>query len=137
MGKPETDDLKKEVEMDEHQIPIADLEARLGTNVQTGLTAAAAKQLLEQNGYNELTPPKTTPEWIKFCRNLFGGFSTLLWVGSILCFFAYGMEIARGAENPQKDNLYLGVVLATVVIVTGWYCIRTLHVHERCMDHDW
>ena len=45
MGKPETDDLKKEVEMDEHQIPVADLEARLGTNVQTGLTAAAAKQV--------------------------------------------------------------------------------------------
>jgi len=121
MGKPETDDLKKEVEMDEHQIPLADLEARLGTSVQTGLTPDAAKQKLAEDGYNELTPPKTTPEWIKFCRNLFGGFSTLLWVGSILCFFAYGMEIARGAENPQKDNLYLGVVLATVVIVTGCF----------------
>ena len=45
MGKPETDDLKKEVEMDEHQIPIADLEARLGTSVQTGLTPDAAKQV--------------------------------------------------------------------------------------------
>ena len=45
MGKPETDDLKKEVEMDEHQIPVADLEARLGTSVQTGLTADAAKQV--------------------------------------------------------------------------------------------
>jgi len=20
---------------------------------------------------------------------------------------------------------------------SNWYCIRTLHVHERCMDHDW
>lgn len=45
MGKPETDDLKKEVEMDEHQIPVADLEARLGTSAQTGLTDAAAKQV--------------------------------------------------------------------------------------------
>ncbi|CAG5099506.1 Oidioi.mRNA.OKI2018_I69.XSR.g16556.t1.cds [Oikopleura dioica] len=122
MGKAnETDDLKKEVEMDEHQIPVEELCQRLGTNADSGLTADRAKELLAQNGYNELTPPKTTPEWIKFCRNLFGGFSTLLWIGSILCFFAYGMEIARGAENPQKDNLYLGIVLATVVIVTGCF----------------
>ena len=77
-------------------------------------------QIRARDGYNELSPPKTTPEWVKFCRNLFGGFSTLLWIGSILCFFAYGMEFAgEGKEDPVKDNLYLGIVLAVVVIVTG------------------
>ncbi|CBY39458.1 unnamed protein product, partial [Oikopleura dioica] len=73
---------------------------------------------IERDGYNELTPPKTTPKWIKFCRNLFGGFSTLLWVGAILCFLAYSIECIN-SEDPVEDNLYLGIVLATVVIVTG------------------
>lgn len=48
------------------------------------------KEIFAREGPNRLTPPKTTPEWIKFCRQLFGGFSTLLWVGAILCFIAFG-----------------------------------------------
>ena len=73
---------------------------------------------MKKDGYNELTPPKTTPEWVKFCRNLFGGFSTLLWIGAILCFVAYTIECTTN-DDPAEDNLYLGVVLAAVVIITG------------------
>ena len=75
-------------------------------------------QRLKRDGYNELTPPKTTPEWVKFCRNLFGGFSTLLWIGAILCFLAYTIECVSN-EDPAEDNLYLGIVLSAVVIITG------------------
>ena len=75
-------------------------------------------QRLKRDGYNELTPPKTTPEWVKFCRNLFGGFSTLLWIGAILCFLAYSIECVSN-EDPAEDNLYLGIVLSAVVIITG------------------
>jgi hypothetical protein len=42
---------------------------------------------------NALTPPPTTPEWIKFCQNLFGGFALLLWFGAALCFIAYGIQV--------------------------------------------
>ena len=90
------------------------------TNITAGLTKADAAERLARDGFNELTPPKTTPEWIKFCKNLFGGFSTLLWVGAILCFIAYGIE-ASSKEDPAADNLYLGIVLSTVVIVTGCF----------------
>ncbi len=38
-----------------------------------GLTPERAHQILERDGPNELTPPKTTPEWVKFCKQLFGG----------------------------------------------------------------
>ncbi len=41
---------------------------------------------------NCLTPPPTTPEWIKFLKNLFGGFAMLLWLGAILCFVAYFIQ---------------------------------------------
>ena len=74
--------------------------------------------MLERDGPNALTPPKTTPEWIKFCKNLFGGFALLLWIGAILCFVAYTIQ-ATTVEEPSDDNLFLGIVLTTVVIVTG------------------
>jgi sodium/potassium-transporting ATPase subunit alpha len=59
-----------------------------------------------------------TPEWVKFCNNLFGGFALLLWFGAILCFIAYSIQ-ASAYEEPPDDNLYLGIVLSVVVIVTG------------------
>ena len=40
-----------------------------------------------------LTPPAKTPEWVKFCENLFGGFALLLWLGAILCFLAYSIQV--------------------------------------------
>ncbi|MBN3288730.1 AT1A1 ATPase, partial [Polyodon spathula] len=85
-----------------------------------GLTVARAAELLLRNGPNCLTPPPTTPEWVKFCKQMFGGFSMLLWTGAILCFLAYGIQAALDDE-PVADNLYLGVVLAAVVIITGCF----------------
>merc|ERR1711981_115069 len=74
--------------------------------------------MIEKHGPNALTPPPTTPEWVKFCQQLFGGFATLLWVGAILCFVAYSIR-ASAYEEPPDDNLYLGIVLSAVVTVTG------------------
>lgn len=60
--------------------------------------------ILARDGKNELTPPKTTPEWIKFCKQLFGGFSILLWIGALLCFVAYGIQAASYDDVPG-DNV--------------------------------
>jgi len=51
-----------------------------------------------------LSPPKTIPEWVKFCKQLFGGFSILLWIGAILCFVAYSIQ-ATTSEDPPGDNV--------------------------------
>jgi len=118
--KAEMDDLKKELDMDEHRVPIEEMYQRLGTNPNTGLTKDKAKEILERDGPNCLTPPKTTPEWVKFCQQLFGGFSLLLWIGAILCFVAYSIQ-ASSMEDPPGDNLYLGIVLTAVVVVTGCF----------------
>jgi len=120
-AKPEQEnlnELKQELDIDFHKVPIGELCQRLGTNLETGLTAAQAKANTERDGPNRLTPPPTTPEWIKFCQNLFGGFALLLWLGAILCFLAYGIQ-ASTYEEPPDDNLYLGIVLTAVVVVTG------------------
>lgn len=58
---------------------------------------------MERDGPNQLSPPKTTPKWIKFCANLFGGFAMLLWIGAILCVIAYGIDYYT-LERPSKDN---------------------------------
>uniref|UniRef100_A0AAX7T2J4 Sodium/potassium-transporting ATPase subunit alpha n=1 Tax=Astatotilapia calliptera TaxID=8154 RepID=A0AAX7T2J4_ASTCA len=85
-----------------------------------GLTNAKAAEFLLRDGPNALTPPPTTPEWVKFCRQLFGGFSILLWTGAILCFLAYAIQAAT-EDEPAGDNLYLGIVLTAVVVITGCF----------------
>uniref|UniRef100_A0A8C3L716 Sodium/potassium-transporting ATPase subunit alpha-1 n=1 Tax=Chrysolophus pictus TaxID=9089 RepID=A0A8C3L716_CHRPC len=114
------DELKKEVSMDDHKLSLDELHRKYGTDLSRGLTTARAAEILARDGPNTLTPPPTTPEWVKFCRQLFGGFSLLLWIGSLLCFLAYGItSVMEGEQN--ADNLYLGVVLAAVVIITGCF----------------
>jgi len=114
-----TENLKKELELDVHKVPIEELLKRFNcTSIEAGLTDEQAKKGLEEHGPNALTPPPTTPEWVKFCQNLFSGFACLLWLGAILCFVAYTIQ-ATNYEEPPDDNLYLGVVLTAVVTVTG------------------
>merc|ERR1711935_1317582 len=111
-------ELKQELEIDVHRVPVEELCKRFSTNIENGLTADQAKKGNELHGPNALTPPPTTPEWVKFCQNLFSGFACLLWLGAILCFIAYGIQ-ASAYEEPPDDNLCLGVVLTAVVTVTG------------------
>merc|ERR1719266_1208164 len=115
----EMQNLKKELELDVHKVEKEELFKRWGvTDPSRGLTEAQAAANLAEFGPNALTPPPTTPEWIKFCQNLFGGFAMLLWIGAILCFVAYSIQ-ASAFEEPPDDNLYLGIVLTAVVVVTG------------------
>jgi len=132
-GKKNLNDLKQELVIDDHKIPIAELYQRLRTDPNNGLTTATAKANLERDGLNALTPPKTIPEWVKFLKQLFGGFSMLLWVGAILCFIAYGIE-RSASEDVLGDNLYLGIVLTVVVVVTGVFSFYQENKSSRIMD---
>merc|ERR1711962_555616 len=112
------DELKQELEIDVHKVTVDELCKRYGTNVENGLDEKQLAKNQAEYGKNELTPPPTTPEWIKFCQCLFSGFAMLLWFGAVLCFIAYSIQ-ASAYEEPPDDNLYLGVVLSAVVTVTG------------------
>eukprot|EP00066_Takifugu_rubripes_P015008 XP_011604274.1 PREDICTED: sodium/potassium-transporting ATPase subunit alpha-3 isoform X2 [Takifugu rubripes] len=114
------DDLKKEVPITEHKMSVEEVCRKFQTDIVQGLTNARAAEFLLRDGPNALTPPPTTPEWVKFCRQLFGGFSILLWIGAILCFLAYAIQAAT-EDDPAGDNLYLGIVLTAVVIITGCF----------------
>merc|ERR1712165_194143 len=119
-GKKEKNlnELKQELEIDVHRVSVDELCKRFNSNVGEGLTDDQVAKGIAEYGLNQLTPPPTTPEWVKFCQNLFSGFACLLWLGAILCFLAYGIQ-ASAYEEPPDDNLYLGIVLSAVVTVTG------------------
>merc|ERR1712198_639034 len=119
-GKKEKNlnELKQELEIDVHRVSVDELCKRFNSNVGEGLTDDQVAKGIREHGLNQLTPPPTTPEWIKFCQCLFSGFAMLLWFGAILCFIAYSIQ-ATAYEEPPDDNLYLGIVLTAVVTVTG------------------
>jgi len=116
--KQNLNELKQELEIDVHKVSVEELCKRFKTQVDRGLTDSQAKANFAENGPNALTPPPKTPEWVKFCQQMFSGFACLLWLGAILCFIAYSIQ-ATAYEEPPDDNLYLGVVLTAVVTVTG------------------
>lgn len=89
-------------------------------NILTGIFCVRTR--LERDGPNALTPPKTTPEWVKFCKNMFGGFSILLWIGAVLCFIAHSIT-AGVQENPSNDNVsfpsFVSAICVTVLVTVG------------------
>jgi len=131
--KKDLNELKKELEIDTHKASVDELCKRFNTNIDVGLTASAAKEGLEKYGPNALTPPPKTPEWVKFCKNMFSGFAMLLWTGAILCFVAYSIQ-ASAFEEPPDDNLYLGIVLTAVVTVTGVFSYYQESKSDKIME---
>jgi len=51
---------------------------------------------------------------IAFAR-VHGLFCLLLWAGAILCFIGYGLD------EEAIDNLFLGIILVLVIIITGLF----------------
>ncbi|XP_071398729.1 potassium-transporting ATPase alpha chain 1-like, partial [Centroberyx affinis] len=94
--KEKLEGMKKEMDIDDHEITIEELEMRYNSSVTKGMTTTFAHQVLERDGPNELKPPKGTPEYIKFARQLAGGLQCLMWVAAVICFIAFGIELARG-----------------------------------------
>ncbi|VDP79187.1 unnamed protein product [Schistosoma mattheei] len=81
--KDDLNELKQELDMDEHRISLDELYSRLSTDPQSGLTAEQA------NGTH---------------------------------------------EDPPKDNLYLGIVLSVVVVVTGCFSYYQESKSSRIME---
>lgn len=61
---------------------------------------------MKRDGLNALTPPKKMSEWVRFVKQMFGGFSVLMWIGSLLCFVAYALQLTI-LSDPGPDNVRL------------------------------
>ena len=84
------------------------------------MTTEAVEESRKRHGVNKLKESHRKSEFVNFINSIFGGFALVLWSGSILCFAAYALR-ATSFENPPNDNLYLGIALVGVAIITGLF----------------
>ena len=88
-----------------------------------GLSEDLAASVLQRDGPNAITPPRQTPEIIKFLKQLFGGFAALLWAGAIMCFGLFIAQLIQGSS--EMDN-----VIVSIVILNVTHCLIT-HTHTH------
>uniref|UniRef100_A0A8C0L2X3 Sodium/potassium-transporting ATPase subunit alpha n=1 Tax=Canis lupus dingo TaxID=286419 RepID=A0A8C0L2X3_CANLU len=88
--------------------------------MEIGLSASLAADLLLRDGPNALRPPRGTPEYVKFARQLAGGLQCLMWVAAAICLIAFAIQASEG-DLTTDDNLYLALALIAVVVVTGCF----------------
>ena len=104
-------------EITEHAMSTPDLMKLLQTDMERGLTEDEADRRYARDGPNRLTPPPRPSQWRRLLAHMAGGFSLLLWAGSILCFVVYSID-------GSPENLTLGIALFFVVSASGtfsWY----------------
>jgi sodium/potassium-transporting ATPase subunit alpha len=82
-----------------------------------GLNSDEVERLQKIWGKNAITPPKTTPWWVKFLWNLISGFQLMLWAGAAMCFVVVGIT-ANTPAGPDYQSLALAIVLILVVLIT-------------------
>ena|SRR5277367_1454711 len=81
-----------------------------------GLTNARVKDMQDLFGMNRMTPPSPTPSWVRFCKNLFGGFSLILWIGAALCMITFSIEYDLIDTKPYQNVSKSIVSLLTVIL---------------------
>ena len=121
VGSSKINELKKEIYTEEHKVNLDKLLAEFKTDAELGLTQTKAEVLLERNGPNKLTPPKEIPEWVKYLKQMTNGFAILLWIGALFSIIAFLINNSQDPEFASKSDLWLGIVLIFVVVVTGTF----------------
>eukprot|EP00445_Apocalathium_hangoei_P057382 CAMPEP_0204090374 /NCGR_PEP_ID=MMETSP0360-20130528/188866_1 /ASSEMBLY_ACC=CAM_ASM_000342 /TAXON_ID=268821 /ORGANISM="Scrippsiella Hangoei, Strain SHTV-5" /LENGTH=530 /DNA_ID=CAMNT_0051039633 /DNA_START=76 /DNA_END=1665 /DNA_ORIENTATION=- len=76
-----------------------------------GLSEQEAKSRYQRDGPNAMTPPKQTPEIVKFLMQFTNMFMILLMFASALSFLAYGLD------KTEAVNLYCGSALVIIVFL--------------------
>ncbi|KAJ6599519.1 hypothetical protein B0H10DRAFT_2084333 [Mycena sp. CBHHK59/15] len=111
-----------------HILAVDEICTRLSVSEKRGLDAPIAARRLAKNGKNVISrPPNNLARKIFFY--IFGGFGSLLFVASIICFIAWR---PLGDPHPAVPNLALAIVLLIVIaiqaIFNAWQDYSTGHV---------
>lgn len=69
-----------------------------------------------------------TPGWILYLLEYANFFSILLLVGGVLCFISYGLDTS------DPSNLYLGVVLFLVVVISSTFSFLQGRASRKVME---
>lgn len=122
------DKLRQDIDFIEHTWPPEKLYEYYGATTEGGLSSAQVLQNRAKYGPNSLTPPATTAWWIKYLMCYADVFMILLLVGGVLCFVAFGIDTS------DLTNLYLGVVLVLVVVISATFGYYTESKAEGVME---
>jgi len=101
------------------------------THRTEGLKLDQVSVSIKEHGKNILTEKDALPWYVVFISEMTGFFSLLLWFGSALCFLGYGIQEDKAED---QSNLYLGIVLALVVFVTGCFSYLQTSKAASLMD---
>ncbi|KXN71431.1 hypothetical protein CONCODRAFT_5866, partial [Conidiobolus coronatus NRRL 28638] len=112
-GENRDSSLAEELRNDYHTLSLDDVSSRYNTNIKGGLDGSSAAKRLARNGKNVISPPPSN-YFKKFIDYTFGGFSTLLWIASIICFLAYQ---PLGGDAADPTNLGLAILLLIVIFI--------------------
>lgn len=104
------------------QVVVSIHAAAIGLAASSELNASPAVACVWCSRLNQLTPPKTTPEIIKFLLQFTNPLMALLLVAGALTFMAYALQSPR-----DKNNAILAAALIIVVTLT---CVMS-YLQER------
>ena len=113
--------------MEDHKISMKEFEEKFETSAKNGLTDAQAEKKLAENGPNKLSEKSGTHWSILLLKELTTPFSLLLWGGGGLCFAAY-------AIGKDSSNLYLGVIIYVIILLTGFMSFWQTLKSQSMMD---
>ncbi|KAL1412745.1 hypothetical protein Q8F55_000492 [Vanrija albida] len=108
------DAVRELTELDWHTLSREDVLQRLNVSPKAGLDKEQVKRRLDQYGPNAMTPPPRNL-LLKWLGYVFGGFGSILFIASILCFIAWK---PLGEPAPQASNLALAVILLVVIVLS-------------------
>ncbi len=112
--------------MEEHKIALKELFAQLRSSKQ-GLTSAEVHKRRLEHGENALEEKKKKPFVIRFGKHFINYFAILLWIGSILSFFA-------SFYVHERSYLYIGIALALVVALNAIFTFIQEYKSEKIME---
>ncbi|GAA5813534.1 hypothetical protein MFLAVUS_007013 [Mucor flavus] len=100
-----------------HKLSLLEITQQYRTNIENGLDTDQAVARVSEYGKNTISPPPSN--WTrKIIGYFFGGFCSLLWIASIICFVSWK---PLGNPNPAPMNLALAVILMFVVFVQAFF----------------
>jgi magnesium-transporting ATPase (P-type) len=118
-------------DLDDHQLTLEQLAQRYSDSAiipqdpsaSKGLTEDAAAKLRALHGPNALTPPKQTPEIVKFLLQLANPLLLMLLAAGALTYMAYAIQSPRDRTNLILASCLVGVVLLTAAM--SWWQERS------------
>ncbi len=89
----------------EHLLTLKELCEKLKTDTENGITDAEAEIRYNRDGPNAFSPPKLTPGWILYLREMTTGFAIIIWLSAIASFIVYGISLQ--AQDVSYNHIIL------------------------------